>query len=181
MKNFHELAKERHSVRNFQNRPVEKEKLMYVLEAGRMAPSAANFQPWYFIVITNMGMRQKLALTYNREWFIQAPAVIVVCGDHDCGWKRFDGKDHTDIDIAIAVDHMTLAAAEIGLGTCWVCNFDVKKAKEVLELTPSMEPIVYLPIGYPTEGEENVHPHHHKRRLMTQIVHWEKFDASKKL
>lgn len=176
MKNFHELARTRYSVRSYIHQPVEKDKLMYVLEAGRIAPSAANYQPWHFIVVTSPEMRLKLAGTYNRDWFIQAPVVIVVCGDHEIGWKRtIDNKDHTDMDIAIAVDHMTLAAAEIGLGTCWVCNFDVGKAKEILGLPEQIEPMVYLPLGYPQKGDEHVHPHHNKRKMVAEIIHWERF------
>jgi nitroreductase len=173
MSNFLDLAKARYSVRSYLDKPVEQEKLEYVLEAGRIAPSAANFQPWHFIVVQDIALRRKLQCTYNRPWFIQAPVVIVVCGDHKEGWKRADGKDHTDIDIAITVDHMTLAAAEQGLGTCWICNFDAVKGAEILELPPDIEPIVYLPLGYPVANE--VPARHLERKPMSRIVHYDKF------
>ena len=127
MNTFLELAKKRYSLRNYLDTPVEDEKLMVVLEAGRIAPSAANFQPWHFIVIRDEEMRKKAGTTYNRPWFRKAPVIILICGDHHASWKRADGKDHCDIDISITTDHMTLAAAELELGTCWVCNFDAKK------------------------------------------------------
>ena len=128
---FLELAKKRYSVRSYLDRPVEKEKLLQVLEAARIAPSAVNKQPWNFIVVTNENTKNKIAETYPREWFKTAPAVIVVCGDHSKSWKRKDGKDHCNIDVA-AIDHMTLAATDLGLGTCWVCAFDAKQCHKIL-------------------------------------------------
>lgn len=172
--NFLELAKSRYSVRNYQDRPVEEEKLNYILECGRIAPSAANFQPWHVIVIRDEAIRKKLLGTYNRAWLMQAPVILVICGDHNIAWKRADGKDHTDIDIAIIVDHMTLAAAEQGLGTCWICNFDAKKSSELLNLPDNLEPIVYLPLGY-TGRVTDDSTRHLARKTPEQIIHWEKF------
>ena len=125
------------------------EKLLQVLEAARIAPSACNFQPWHFVIIQKHNLRLKICSTYAKEWIQEAPALIVICGDHNYSWHRIDGKDHCDIDIAIAVDHMSLAAVELGLGSCWVCMFDVEKCKKILKLPASLEPIVLLPIGYP--------------------------------
>ncbi|NLW60572.1 MAG: nitroreductase, partial [Firmicutes bacterium] len=116
---FLELTKKRYSVRKYKDQPVEREKLLQVLEAARNAPSACNFQPWHFIVLTDETIKSKVAETYPRDWFKKAPVVIVACGDHSVSWKRADGKDHCDVDLAIAVEHMALAAAELGLGTCW--------------------------------------------------------------
>jgi len=174
MKNFLDLVKQRYSVRSYLDRAIEEEKLMYVLEAGRLAPSAANYQPWHIIVISKEEKRKELATTYPRPWLIQAPVVLVICGDHSVAWKRADGKDHTDIDAAIIVDHMTLAAAEVGLGSCWICNFDAGKASEILELPANIEPIVILPIGYSGSGLED-NSRHLKRKSMEEIVHWEKY------
>ncbi|MCX6250981.1 MAG: nitroreductase family protein [Bacteroidetes bacterium] len=174
METFLELAKRRYSVRNYLDKPVEEEKLHYVLEAGRIAPSAANYQPWHFIVIRNSEARKMIAETYNRPWLLQAPVIIVVCGDHKIGWKRADGKDHTDIDIAITVDHMTLAAEEMELGTCWICNFNAKRAIELLNLPEHIEPIVYLPLGYPGKEPDN-RDRHLIRKKPDEIIHWEKF------
>ena len=174
MNNFLELAKSRYSVRNYLNVPVEEEKLKYILECGRVAPSAANYQPWHIIVIRDYGMREKLATTYNRSWFMQAPVILVICGDHKAAWKRADGKDHTDIDAAIIIDHMTLAAAEQGLGTCWICNFDARKCREILQLPPDIEPIAYLPLGYPGK-EPDDRDRHLVRKDSIEFIHWEKF------
>lgn len=165
-----ETIKQRYSVRKYQNKVVEFDKLNIVLEAGRLAPSAVNFQPWHFIVIQSPEAIHKIHECYHREWFNTAPACIVICGNHQDGWKRkADDKDHTDIDIAIATDHMTLMATELGLGTCWVCNFDVEKTKAALKLPEHIEPIVLLPIGYAALDEKV----EKKRKPMNEVVSYD--------
>src|SRR5690554_1127947 len=159
---FLELTKQRYSVRKYKAKPVEREKLLQVLEAARNAPSACNFQPWHFIVLTEEKIKAKVAETYPRDWFKEAPVVIVACGDHSASWKRADGKDHCDVDLGIAIEHMTLAAAELGLGTCWVCAFDAKRCHEILELPAHLEVIALLPLGYP---EEETSPEKKRKRL----------------
>ena len=174
MKSFLDLARLRYSVRNYSDRQVEDKKLEYILECGRTAPSAANYQPWHIIVIRDKEMRGELGMTYNRSWLMQAPLILIICGDHQAGWKRKDGKDHTDIDAAIIADHMTLAAAEQGLGTCWICNFDARLCSEILQLPPNIEPIIYLPVGYPGNEPDDKN-RHLVRKAMEEIVHHEKF------
>ncbi|NLK97692.1 nitroreductase family protein [Defluviitalea saccharophila] len=169
--NFIDLAKKRYSVRKFKDMAVEKEKILQVLEAGILAPSAVNYQPCHFIVITDEEIRSKVAETYPRPWFQSAPVIIVACGDHSQSWIRKDGKDHCDIDVAIAVDHMTLAATDLGLGTCWVCAFDAKKCHEVLELPENLEVIALLPMGYPMEESEP----EKKRKSIKDMVSWERY------
>lgn len=171
---FLDLAKKRFSVRKYKKQLVEEEKLRLVLEAGRVAPSAVNFQPLHFIVMRDKDAREKVAKTYSRDWIMQAPVIIVVCGDHQKSWRRADGKDHCDIDAAIAIDHMTLQAAELGLGTCWVCAFDAQKCSQVLGLPDHIEPIALLPLGYPAvEGDENRHLT--KRKRFEEMVHLDSF------
>lgn len=169
--NFLELAANRYSVRSFLDKEVEKEKLLAVLEAGRLAPSAVNYQPVHYIVVTEQEGRRKISEVYNREWMKAAPAVILVCGNHNTSWKRKDGKDHSDIDVAIAVDHMTLAAVDLGLGTCWVCAFDAKLCSELFALPEHLEPCVLLPIGYP----KGVRPEGTRRKQMNELVSWEEY------
>jgi nitroreductase len=166
---FLELAKKRCSCRHYDTRPVEQKKLNLVLEAGRIAPSAANVQPWHFFVFRKQENIRQLWEAYGRDWFKTAPCVIVICGNHKQSWKRNDGKDHCDIDIAITTDHMTLQAAELGLGTCWICNFDRKKLSRALDLPDYMEPVVVLPLGYPLD-ECNPDRHKDKRKSMDDIV-----------
>lgn len=168
---FHNLIKNRFSVRKFKNTAVEKEKLDLVLDAGRLAPSAANFQPWHFIVIREAENLKKIIEIYPRVWITTAPIVIIACSDHSKSWKRkADEKDSADIDISIAVDHMTLQATDIGLGTCWVCNFDAKKCSELFHIPVHIEPVVLLPLGYPDISAPDK-----KRKSLQEITHWESF------
>ena len=125
---FLDLCRTRRSVRAYKPQIPEKEDLQYIFECVRMAPSAVKFQPWRFFLVTDKDTLARLAESYNRDWFKTAPACIVACRNADEDWKRgADAKPHGDIDVAIAVEHLCLAAAERGLGTCWVCNFDVEK------------------------------------------------------
>ena len=171
-KNFLGLVRQRYSLRDFAPVPVEQETLEYILETARLAPSAVNFQPWVFIVIRDTARLQALKTCYRRDWIETAPACIVVCADHAVSWKRRDGKDHADIDAAIAAEHIALAATEQGLGTCWVCNFDTTICREVLHLPESVEPVVLLPIDYPSD--QAIEPEK-KRKPLNEIVRWEEF------
>ncbi|NLW00217.1 MAG: nitroreductase [Clostridiales bacterium] len=171
---FLELAKKRYSCRRYKRQPVEKEKLEQVFEAARVAPSACNFQPFYFVVVTDGELKNKVASCYGGQWIKNAPAIIVACGDRSRSWKRFDGKDHCDVDTAIAVDHITLAAAELGLGTCWICAFDAARCREVLNLPEHIEPIVLLPIGYP-DDKADPDRHQTRRKKLEELVFWNEF------
>jgi len=172
---FLDIAKRRYSVRAYEDIEVEKEKLLQILEAGRLAPSAVNYQPVHFIVITDKEQKKKVYESYPRGWLEEAPVIIVACGDHSVSWKRRDGKDHCDIDLAIAVDHMTLAAADLGLGTCWICAFDAEKCRKLLELPDNLEPMVLLPVGYPKGGRLS----EIKRKSLDEIVSWEEYKGGK--
>ena len=170
---FTDIARSRYSCRNYKSIPIEQEILLRVLEAGRIAPSAVNYQPWYFVVIQDQGNLTGIHQSYPRDWFRTAPCIIVLCGDHSASWKRKDGKDHCNIDIAIAADHITLAATEAGLATCWVCNSDSAILKNVLELPAHIEPIVMLPIGYPND-QADPDRHTAKRKKFEEVVFFEK-------
>ena len=166
---FQEIIRQRFSVRSYEARPVEPEKLTAVLEAGRIAPSACNLQPRVFMVIESAEALAKARRCYERDWVATAPVVIVVCGRHDVAYRRADGKLHVDIDAAIAADHMTLAAVEQGLGTCWVAAFDVKRFALEFGLPPELEPIVMLPLGYPAVAG-NPARHVSARKPLAEIV-----------
>ncbi len=152
---FLELVKKRHSTRSYRQEKVEKEKVSYILECARMAPSAVNRQPWLFYVIESEDKRKLVQECYSREWIQEAPLYIAVCADCTAAWTRkYDGKNHADIDAAIATEHICLAAAEVGLGSCWVCNFDVNKFKESFRLPSGIEPVAIVPVGYAAAGPE---------------------------
>lgn len=169
---FQELIISRQSVRSFKADLPDKEALTLVLNAARVAPSAVNFQPWQFIVVTESEKLKELKACYHREWFMSAPACIVVLGNHNEAWHRqSDKKDHTDIDVSIAIDHLTLQATEIGLGTCWVCNFEVDKVVALFDLPTYLEPIALIPIGFPSNTED-VSPKEKERKPLDEIVKW---------
>ncbi|MCX6258677.1 MAG: nitroreductase family protein [Bacteroidia bacterium] len=168
MISFIDLAKSRYSCRKYLTRAIEKDKIDRVLEAGRIAPSAANYQPWKIYVVENDTNRDKLWNVYKRDWIRSAPVLMVICGDHEKSWKRGDGKDHCDIDIGIITDHITLQATWEGLATCWICNFD----KKLLHLPAHLEPSVILSLGYPADTV-NVNRHDSQRKLLSDIVCWE--------
>ena len=171
---FLQLAKERYSCRKYKQTIVEDHKLNYVLEAGRLAPSAVNYQPVYFVVVKGENL-ESVRSCYSREWFRTAPMCIVICSDHSISWKRGDGKDSADIDVAIATDHITLAATSVGLATCWVCNFNKPKLSEILNLPDIIEPVIILPLGYPDDAVD-VDRHGEKRKPMRDIVRHEKYN-----
>ncbi|MFN8206682.1 MAG: nitroreductase family protein [Bacteroidales bacterium] len=174
MMDFLDLAKRRYSCRKYESRRVDPSHLEEVLEAGRIAPSACNNQPWYFIVIEDADNLARIKKCYAKNWLDSAPMLVVVCGDHTQSWKRDDGKDHCDVDIAIAVDHMTLAASSLGLATCWICKFDAVTCSRILGLPQNIEPIVMLPLGYPA-GSADPDRHSSLRKATELIVrheHW---------
>ena len=150
--NFLELVKNRYSCRAYKSLNVEKEKLDYILECVRLAPSAVNRQPWRFHIVCQEEEKAKLQQCYNREWFATAPMYVIASVLHDEEWVRSDGKHHGDIDIAIAVEHLCLAATELGLAACWVCNFDVELCKTLFNLPENEEPAVLIPLGYAAGG-----------------------------
>ena len=148
---FSEVIKNRYSVRAYKPVPVEDEKINEILEAARLAPTACNLQPFKFIVVHTKGKEEELTRIYRGSWFSQAPLVICACVVESEGWVRKDGANYSFIDLAIAVDHLVLAATDLGLGTCWVGAFDVKAAREVLKLPDDIEPVIFIPLGYPDD------------------------------
>lgn len=162
---FMELAQRRYSVRSYKPDPVEERKLQQVLEAARLAPTAANRQPLQFLVIRTAGREPELNRIYSRPWFVQAPLVICACGIPAQAWVRQDGKNYSDVDAAIAMDHLVLAATALGLGTCWVAAFDPAAARQVLALPAGTEPVAFTPLGYAKDQ-----PGSKKRKPINELV-----------
>ncbi len=149
---FKELINSRYSVREYHENKVDQTLIKQVVNAGRLAPSAANHQPWKFIAIDDEEVLSKIRTAYPRDWFYTAPNLIIIYGNHNESWKRTsDSKDHCDIDAAIAIDHITLMATELELGTCWVCNFNPEIVNEVIKPENNWEPIAILTLGYPKQ------------------------------
>lgn len=149
-KNMLGIVTARRAIRNFLPREVEQEKIDYILECVRLAPSAANFQPWYFYIVKSKEAKAAIYQSYTIGNIKGDPMFIIACGDSTKSWKRkIDGKDFIDVDVTIATEHLVLAATEQGLGTCWLAHFNVEKLKELLEIPEHLTPIALLPIGYP--------------------------------
>ena len=171
---FLELAKQRYSVRAYQSTPVEDEKLLKVLEAARVAPTAANRQPFRLIVIHTSGREDELRRIYSPSWFVEAPIVVCICGIHSQSWTRRDRKNYHDVDVAIAMDHLILAATDLGLGTCWIGAFDPEEARRILRLPMDVEPIVFTTLGYSDDQPSHKHK---SRKSIDELVcyeHWQK-------
>ena len=143
----------RKSVRSYLDRAVEKEKLGRVLEAARMAPSANNRQEWRFVVVTDAEKRRRLAEDAAGQRFIaEAPVVIAACAQTDGRIMRC-GQACYPIDVAIAIDHLTLAAVAEGLGTCWIGSFDPEVARQILAIPEEIVVVELLPLGYPGDPQ----------------------------
>jgi nitroreductase len=167
---FSDLIEKRYSVRAYKPDPVEDEVLNQVLEAARLAPTATNAQPFQLIVIHTAGREAELNRIYRKDWFVQAPLVICICGIPAEGWVRRDGKNYTEVDVAIAMDHLILAATDVGLGTCWIGAFYPAAAREVLGLPDGVEPIAFTPLGYPADQ-----PRPKKRKALSELVCYERW------
>lgn len=158
--NILELSQMRFSARKYTAEPVEKEDLDYIMECVRLAPSACNKQPWKFVIVQSEEAKKKLWQAYDREWFRSAPTYVVCMKNNSSCWTRpEDKKQHGDIDVAIATEHLCLAAAERGLGTCWVCNFNPAVMHGILP-SEEYETVAIIPIGHIA----NDCPHPEKKR-----------------
>ncbi len=165
---FSQLIRARYSVRAYKPDPVEDEKLAEVLEAARLAPTAANRQPFQIIVIHTEGKKEALQRIYSKEWFTQAPLVICAVGVPRYSWVREDRRHYLDVDVAIVMDHLILAAANLGLGTCWIAAFNAKAARELLGLPDDVEPLIFTPLGYPADT-----PGPKERKPLAELVRYE--------
>ncbi len=163
-----EVIRQRRSVRSYTDKPVEREKIERLLEAARLAPSASNRQEWRFIVVTDAERRAALAEAANHQKFVaQAPLVIAACAETDGHLMRC-GQPCYPIDVAIAIDHMTLQAVAEGLGTCWIGAFYEEPVKEILGIPEPIRVVELLTVGYPAGP-----PGRQSRLPMKKTVHWE--------
>lgn len=164
---FHDVVRSRRSIRAYRSDPFEEEKLERILEAARRAPSAANRQPVYFYVIRDEEARSSLLEAYSQQWFANAPVIICACSRPDEAWRRSDGKSYADVDLAIAMDHLILAATAEGLGTCWIGAFKPEPLRRVLDIPDELEPVALTPLGYPDEE-----PAERPRKDLDEIVEY---------
>ncbi len=162
---LYEVIRTRRSIRAYKQNSVEEDKLQRILDAVKSAPSAANRQPVHFIVVKNDEVKQRLKDAYSQRWFFTAPIIICACAIADKAWKRNDGKEYVNVDVAIAMDHLILAASAEGLGTCWIAAFKPEVVKEALNIPDNIEPLVLTPLGYPETIPEPTY-----RKPLSEIV-----------
>lgn len=167
---YMDLISKRYSVRAYKPDLVEEDKLQQVLEAARLAPTADNRQPFQILVIHTTGREAELRRIYNREWFVQAPLVVCAVGVPRLSWVRRDNRRYLDVDVAIVMDHLILAATNLGLGTCWIAAFNAAAAREALALPEEFEPLIFTPLGYPADQ-----PGQKIRKQVTDLVRYERW------
>ena len=157
--NIHEAIKNRRSVREFSTRPIPEASVARLRDALRFAPSACNLQPWQFVLVRDPQLRAQVAQESREQFFIaEAPLLVVACGFPDRAYQRMGGHGNSiDIDLAIALDHLTLAAVAEGLGTCWIGAFDEKKVKALLRIPKEAKIVAMMPVGFPL-SETLIHP-----------------------
>lgn len=177
---FSEVVKQRHSVRAFEQRPVEDEKIRYVLDCARHAPSWVNKQCWRFVVVRDPTTIAAISRTHiiNR-WLAKAPVLVVACADPTESGSREDIPFFC-IDIANAFEHFHLAATDVGLGSCWIGGFDEGKVKTLLEIPPRIRVVALSPLGYPAQTTafgklaSTVTRSSHRKSL-EEIVHYDRW------
>ena len=165
-----EAIKRRQSIRDYEDKTVPEEKLMNILDAARLAPSANNRQPWKFIVVKEQKRRQELAQAANWQTFISEAPVIIAAVATNAEHVMSCGVPSYPVDLAIAVDHMTLAAVDEGLGTCWIGAFSQQKVKEILRIPEKYQVVTLLPLGFPRREKTTKF-----RKSLEQIVCYETF------
>ena len=166
-----DAIKNRKSIRKYSNKPIEKEKIDKVLEAGRLAPSAKNRQEWKFILVQNKELIEKLSVAalYNRAFVAEAPAILAaVATEQDYVMKC--GQHAYTVDLSIAMSFMILEAEELGLGTCWLGSFDEEQFKKVLNIPDGMRVVAITPIGYPAED-----PAPKPRKPIEEVISYDGF------
>jgi len=176
---FADVIKTRRGIRAYSDKAVEEEKLMYVLDCARRAPSWANKQCWRFVVVRTRDAVAELARhsLFNR-WIQTAPVVIVACADPAESGSHDDLQYYT-VDVAIAVENLILAATDVHLGTCWVGGFNEKKIKEQLEIPKRIRIVALIPLGYPADKKGLIATitktivNGEKRKSLDEIVHYE--------
>lgn len=170
---FLQLAEKRYSVRRFDSKPVEQEKIEAILRAGQVAPTACNLQPQKVLVIQSDDSLAKLRKCTGSHF--NAPLAILTCYDKDLCWKRsYDGKSSGDIDASIVTTHMMLEAADLGIGSTWVMHFIPEAVREEFRLPENYEPVSILVMGYPAEDSKPA-PAHTNIKPLPETVSYDEF------
>jgi len=171
---FYELYERRKSVREFSDKPVGLDKLARLLMALNRAQSAANKQPWHFVVLEKKD-REEFDKILTKEGFKNAPIIIVACADPTTAWiRKTDGVNYAWVDVTIAITEMIGAATAEGLGTCWIASIDPARVKEMLGVPSHIEIVGLIAIGYPVKELEKEEKH---RKTLGEIIHHGKWQG----
>jgi len=164
-----DAIRKRYSCRSYQDKSIEHDKLDCILEAARLAPSARNMQDWRFVVVTDKQIKSRVAGTTNRpEVFEKAGAIIAACSNSDYVMRC--GQAIAPIDVAIALEHISLQAADLGLGTCWIGSFEADKIRQILSIPKDVAVIELMALGYPADTKPEP-----KREPIEKIVCYDKW------
>ena len=168
MNSFIELAESRYSVRKYSERPIEKENLDMILRAGQVAPTACNYQPQLIFVLQSPEAVAKVrSLT---PYAFNAPVILFICANMDESWVGPDDHYAAPTDAAIVITHMMLEAWDLGIGSCWVRGFDKNVIAKAFDLPDNLEPVAFLPLGYPAENSHPARGWHDKRKALEETV-----------
>ena len=167
-----ELIETRRSIRSYKDQEIEEDKLNYILQAFRKAPSAKNLQPWKLIVIKNKKVIKDIAIACNNQTFMEeAPVIIAACAKEEEAYGVMGGYMNSyPIDIAIALEHLILAATEKGLGTCWIGAFKEQLVKDILGVPKNVKVVALTPLGYPAREASS-----RGRKPLTEIISYDKY------
>ena len=150
---FYDVLKSRRSIRAFAERKIEAEKVKRLAESIYLAPSGCNRQPYRFLFVQDRALLEQLYEAIPQKFVRQAPLLAVAMVNRPLAWKMNSSDDRSigEIDLAIAVEHLVLAAAAESLGSCWMAYFDTKKVEKILNIAPPYSADIIVPIGYPAE------------------------------
>lgn len=169
-----EAIEKRHSVRSYQDKEIPEKILQQILEAGRLAPSAKNVQPWKFIVVKDKDLKKHLVPACVNQKFVGEASVVVVGCATTLNYKMGNGEYSYTADLAIALDHMSLESASLGLGTCWIGKFYQDQVKKILDIPEEVQVVALMPIGYPKELELGLK---RERKPLSEIVCYDKYEV----
>ena len=146
---FYEVLKKRRSIRGFDpEKAIPQDALQRIMQAVQCAPSACNRQPWRFEIVFNADLRRRIGECYPKNWLLEAPAIVVAMADYSTCWNRLEGTPAAEIDLGIAMEHLVLAAAAEGLGTCWICAFEKARMNAVMQVSDPWCVEAITPLGY---------------------------------
>jgi len=167
-----EAIKKRQSVRSYQDKEIPEEMLQQILEAGRLAPSAKNNQPWKFIIVKDNNLKKKLISACKNQGFVGEASVVIVGCAINPSYEMGSGDYSYSVDLAIALDHMSLQAAALGLGTCWIGAFYQDKVKDILGIPEDIRVVALMPLGFPKELGSKT-----GRKSLSEIICYDKYTS----